>query len=85
MAKKTYIIPGKAPDLGRKARKVTDLIEKKNRTDQLSIRNLRLKEVETLDVYARIKAKVAYLNKMLRKKEPSDIAQIIHYWVKQES
>jgi hypothetical protein len=84
MAKKYYRLPGKTPDLG--TRKIqeqpADKVEKKKLDSKYSIKNLNVNEIDKLSVVARTKAKVAYLNKVLRKKEPSLIAQIIHYWVK---
>ncbi len=86
MAKKYYRLPGKTPDLGtRKIEKAAEQAEKKKIDRQLSIRNLNAGEIDKLNVIARTKAKVAYLNKILRKKEPSFIAQIIHFWAKQEN
>lgn len=86
MAKKYYRLPGKTPDLGtRKIDKASELLDKKKIDQQYSIRNLNVNEIDKLNVIARTKAKVAYLNKMLRKKEPSFIAQIIHFWAKQEN
>lgn len=85
MAKKYYRLPGKIPDIGkRKIDKTAELIDKKKLEQQYSIRNLNVNELDKLNVIARTKAKVAYLNKLLRKKEPSFIAQIIHFWAKQE-
>lgn len=83
MAKKYYRLPGKIPDLGtRKIEQPAEKTEKKRLDSKYSIKNLNVNEIDKLSVVARTKAKVAYLNKVLRKKEPSLIAQIIHYWVK---
>lgn len=91
MSKRYYKIPSKNIEVTKKIHypfekreesAIVRKIENIHKTDNIALKNLPKKQFNELGDVARVKAKIMYVNKVVKEKPISSVVNIINYWLK---